>query len=107
MGAASSARREPLPRRVRRQGWPAGPTDTGRRRDDVSRVRAESEGDADRQAAEGAEQPVMLRRSLLGCFVCGVFFVATIFVSSVAPLAQSSAPPALETLPVQGNVSVI
>ena len=36
-----------------------------------------------------------------------VSFVATIFVSSVAPRAQTPASSGLETLPVQGNVSMI
>src|SRR5262245_20268783 len=53
----------------------------------------------------------MPRRTFFGSFVLFVSFVA-VFVFSVAPgaqapRAQNAAPSGLETLPVQGNVSMI
>ena len=49
----------------------------------------------------------MPRRSLIGFFVFFVSFVAIVSVSSVTFVAQNQAASSLETLPVQGNVSMI
>src|SRR6185369_4996210 len=122
MGASLSAGRESVPRGVRREGRTSRGADARRRADDVSRVRAEGEGDADREEETLVEQPMTPRRTqrkdgprrtqrpLRLIFVFFVIFVAYLSVLSVAqaPQAQPQAKAnELEILPVQGSISVI